>query len=121
MALIGGKLAALILSRYEWRDGVAPPSYQAKNELETLFGPGFWDRIRGKTVLDFGCGEGHEALDIARNGALEVSGIDIRDEMLACARARQTATGVRNCKFVSQYDSTVDVVLSVDSFEHFYH
>lgn len=67
MALIGGKLAALILRRYEWRDGTGPPGYRAKDKLDALFGPVFWGRVRGKTVLDFGCGEGEEALDIARH------------------------------------------------------
>jgi hypothetical protein len=34
-------------------------------------------------------------------------------------RAQQAAAGVFNCSFVQQFDSRVDIVLSVDSFEHF--
>jgi SAM-dependent methyltransferase len=119
MPLIGGKLGALILNRYQWRDIGPLVGYQARSKLDTLFGSGFWDRICGKTVLDFGCGEGLEALEVAQSGALEVIGIDIREELLASARARLAATDVRNCTFVREFNSTVDVILSVDSFEHF--
>jgi len=120
MAIIGGRIAALILSRYEWRDAsYYRAEYQAENKIESLLGTDFWNVVRGKTVLDFGCGEGREALAIARSGAAEVIGIDIREEMINRAKANQATSGITNCSFATQCDRTVDVVVSLDSFEHF--
>ena len=39
----------------------------------------------GKSVLDFGCGCGHNCVDFVRNGAESVLGIDISEKMLAVA------------------------------------
>ncbi|HEX4595822.1 MAG TPA: class I SAM-dependent methyltransferase [Bryobacteraceae bacterium] len=119
MALVGGRLAAAILSRYEWHDVEAPPGYEGKGKLEALFGPAIWDQIAGKIVLDFGCGDGREALEVARHGTKYVIGLDIQEKHLAVARARQAAADVLDCTFVQQFDSKVDVILSIDSFEHF--
>ena len=119
MALVGGRLAAAILNRYEWHDVEAPPGYEGSGKLEALFGPTIWDQIAGKVVLDFGCGPGREAIELARHGAKQVIGLDIQDKHLAMGRAKQAAAGVANCTFVQQFDSKVDIVLSVDSFEHF--
>ncbi len=121
MALVGGRLAALILNRYEWHNLEAPPHYKAKTKLQILFGPAFWDQIRNKTVLDYGCGQGLEAIDMARCGAAYVYALDMREDVLAAARAHQAAANVENCAFVRHCDSKVDVILSVDSFEHFPH
>jgi hypothetical protein len=30
-------------------------------KVETLFGPGLFEKTRGKTVIDFGCGYGDQA------------------------------------------------------------
>ena len=35
------------------------------------------------------------------------------------ARAHQAAAGVSNCTFVQHFDSQADIILSIDSFEHF--
>jgi len=119
VALVGGRLAAAILNRYEWHDVEAPPGYEGSGNLEALFGPTIWDQIADKVVLDFGCGPGREAIELARHGAKQVIGLDIQDKHLAMGRAQQAAAGVVNCTFVQQFDSRVDIVLSVDSFEHF--
>ena len=42
--------------------------------------------FRDKTVIDFGCGNGSEAIAIARLGARRVLGIDNREHILAQAR-----------------------------------
>ena len=39
----------------------------------------------GKSVLDLGCGCGHNCVDFVRNGAESVLGIDISEKMLAVA------------------------------------
>jgi len=48
--------------------------------------------VRGKTVLDVGCGDGDLALALWQQGAL-VTGVDLSAEMLATARARAEAKG----------------------------
>jgi SAM-dependent methyltransferase len=121
VALVGGRLAAAILSRYEWHDIEAPAGYEGGSKVEALFGSGIWDQIADKTVLDFGCGHGREAIEVARHGAKEVIGLDIQEKHLMTARAHQAAAGVSNCTFVQQFDSQADVILSIDSFEHFGH
>ena len=44
--------------------------------LEQTFGEGFFDMTRGKTVLDFGCGAGAQAVEMARMGAVRVIGLE---------------------------------------------
>lgn len=39
----------------------------------------------GKSVLDLGCGCGHNCVDFVRNGVESVLGIDISEKMLAVA------------------------------------
>jgi ubiquinone/menaquinone biosynthesis C-methylase UbiE len=119
VAIIGGRLARLILDRYEWRDLEAGEHYRAAGKIEKLFGPTFWDQIRGKSVLDFGCGQGAEAIAMAQHGAAEVIGLEIQEGHLAIAREHQASLGLHNCRFTDRFDSQVDVILSIDSFEHF--
>ena len=53
-------------------------SYHNRSKLEVLFGPEIWREIAGKTVIDFGCGLGEDAIDMVRHGAAYVTGVDIR-------------------------------------------
>lgn len=119
MSFVGGRVAAAILSRYEWHDIEAPPGYVGAGKLEALFDPTIWEQVAGKVVLDFGCGIGDEALEIACHGAKQVIGLDIREDFLAIARSRQADAHVSNCTFVRNLDAQADVIFSVDSFEHF--
>lgn len=41
--------------------------------------------INGKSVLDLGCGYGHNCIDFVKRGALNVVGIDISKKMLEVA------------------------------------
>jgi len=76
--------------------------------------------LAGKTVVDFGCGEGDAAIELARRGTRQVLGIDIREEVLAVARRKALASGVdRICSFVRTAQDPADVILSLDAFEHF--
>ena len=119
VALIGGALADLILKRYKWHDLEARSGYLGSGKLEALFGPEFWQRVRGKTIIDFGCGYGNEAIDMARNGAARVIGLEALERPLAVARENLARSGVRNCEFQRQTDEKADIVVSLDSFEHF--
>jgi SAM-dependent methyltransferase len=119
VALIPHTLTSFILKQFEWENIEGPPNYKGESKIEALFGASFWDKIRGKTVLDFGCGNGEEALEIARHGAARVIGLDSWEERVIAARARQAAAGLRNCTFVARCDAQADVILSVDAFEHY--
>jgi SAM-dependent methyltransferase len=94
--------------------------YDGKSKLGVLMGADFFDRIRGKVVVDFGCGQGSESIEMAHAGAKRVIGIDIREEMLEAARRKAQQAGVEaRCQFATVTDEQADVVVSLDSFEHF--
>jgi SAM-dependent methyltransferase len=83
-------------------------------------GDEFFTKIAGKVVIDFGCGEGAEAVEMAGGGAKQVIGIDIREDLLKAARQRAVSTGVQNsCHFVSSTKELADIVVSLDTFEDF--
>jgi SAM-dependent methyltransferase len=95
-------------------------AYKGKSKLEVLMGPASWDELRGRSVLDFGCGQGHEAVEAARRGASTVVGIDLRYRWLQIARAHAAANGVSHkCVFARDYDGQVERIICLDSFEHF--
>ena len=122
MGLVGSFFARAYLNSRTWpeNDGRAPEAYHEKSKLEVLFGPDVWEEFRGKTVLDFGCGDGKEAVEIARHGAARVVGIDIRPDLLDNAAARARAASVESiCEFGTSTTGKFDIVLSVDSMEHF--
>lgn len=121
---IGGSFGYLLLRRLTGPDGPRDPctaaAYRGRSKLEVLFSPRIWDRVRGKVVIDFGCGYGAEAIDAARHGAAKVIGIDIREDVLAVARAAADAAGVGDrCRFVREAGEQADLILCIDSFEHF--
>jgi SAM-dependent methyltransferase len=90
------------------------------SKLGTIFGPGVFDELWGKVVLDFGCAEGRNALELARNGCRRVIGLDIQERFLEKARYRAKVAGLQDqCVFTSNWSEPVDVIVSTDSFEHF--
>lgn len=96
-----------------WGDGTG-------SKLTVLLGSGFFPAIAGKIVIDFGCGEGEDAIQMARKGAKRVIGIDIREEILGTARRKAAAAGLASvCLFASSATEAADMVVSVDAFEHF--
>jgi SAM-dependent methyltransferase len=101
-------------------DSCSGSAYIGKSKLAILLGPDFLQTIRGKRVIDFGCGEGAEAIEMALNGAGKVVGIDIRENLLDIARQNARAAGVENiCSFDLSTQEPADVIVSLDSFEHF--
>ena len=94
--------------------------YEGTSKLKVLMGSDFFTMISGKTVIDFGCGEGSEAVEMARKGTKRVIGIDIREDILQVARQKAIVAGVQDtCLFVSSTKEVADIVISVDAFEHF--
>ncbi|MDQ2951538.1 MAG: class I SAM-dependent methyltransferase [Chloroflexota bacterium] len=74
--------------------------------------------VKGKRVLDLGCGDGRLALGVAPY-AKSVVGVDPDAEMIADATERARAAGLRNVRFVvgagqelSFDDGSFDVVIS---------
>jgi SAM-dependent methyltransferase len=95
-------------------------AYQNKSKLATLMGDGFFAKLSAKTVIDFGCGEGADTVEIARRGAAKVIGIDIRQDALETATGKALAAGVADrCHFATTTTEPADIVISVDAFEHF--
>jgi SAM-dependent methyltransferase len=95
-------------------------AYQGRSKLEVLLGPRIWTEIAEKLVIDFGCGAGGEAVEMAQRGARRVIGIEIRESFIAEARKRAEREGVSDrCMFAQQTTEKADIILSIDSFEHF--
>ena len=95
-------------------------AYKGQSKLRVTLGDQFFSLIRDKTVIDFGCGEGLECLEMAQNGARKVIGIDIRENLLSQAANNARAAGVEDrCEFVKSTNTMADVIISLDCFEHF--
>lgn len=123
MGLIGGSLGYHLMTLVNntgdtgYMDGSA---YAHKSKLEALFGTGLWSDIHGQAVLDFGCGTGTDAIEMAKRGARHVTGVDIQEDLLRVARARADHDGIADrCVFTRMAPEPVDVIVAVDSFEHF--
>lgn len=123
MGVIGGPIAYRLLRRISidgetgYCDGSA---YDGVSKIETLLGKRIWEDTRDKVVIDFGCGDGEDAVEIAKRTARKVIGVDIRERALANARARAAAHGVADrCHFATTTEEKADLILSLDAFEHF--
>lgn len=123
MGVIGGPIAYRLLRRISidgetgYCDGSA---YDGISKIETLLGKRIWEDTRDKVVIDFGCGDGEDAVEIAKRTAKKVIGVDIRERALANARARAVAQGVADrCLFATTTEEKADLILSLDAFEHF--
>ncbi len=94
--------------------------YKDKIKIKVLLGEKILDQLRGKVVIDFGCGEGGDAIALAKNYALRVIGIDVRESVLERARVKARQEGVEKiCYFCTNTNEQADAIVSIDSFEHF--
>ena len=123
MGIVGGGIGYRLLRSISsdgetgYLDGSA---YINRSKTEALFGRGIWNELAGKVVIDFGCGTGAETVEIAQRGAARVIGLDIRERVLDQARVAARKAGVTDrCVFTTATDERADIVLSMDSFEHF--
>lgn len=123
MGVIGGKVGYELLRRLAPGGGVSRldgSAYRGKSKLRVLLGDDLLGRVVGKTVLDYGCGVGHEALEIADAKAARVIGLDIQEGLLLEARSLADRSGVAGkVTFVSSLSEMVDIVVCLDAFEHF--
>jgi len=123
MGVIGGRVGYHLL-RWVGREGGSGRCdgrvYRSQSKVEAIFGPHLWQELAGKVVIDFGCGAGQEAIEIAQHGARRVIGIDIRESVLRVARRAADDSAVADrCLFASRSDVRADAILTIDSFEHF--
>jgi 2-polyprenyl-3-methyl-5-hydroxy-6-metoxy-1,4-benzoquinol methylase len=134
---LGGRLGFWVLKSLAKRPVKETAGRQSLKEdltsgsakLEQYFGRDIWTQLDGRVVLDFGCGEGEEAIAAARHGAKRVYGIDIRDVSLEIAQKSSRENGVHDtCVFlngisqdsrVREISDKVEFAYSLDSFEHF--
>ena len=94
--------------------------YKDKCKIKVLLGEQVIEQLRGKVVIDFGCGEGDDAIALAKSGARHVIGIDISEALLERARAKAQREGVHQiCHFCTNSRDRADAVVAIDSFEHF--
>lgn len=95
-------------------------AYAGRSKLRVLLGDRLLEACRGKDVLDFGCGAGAEAVELA-GVARSVYGLDIVPRLLDQARRHAIASAVEDiCTFGTEPPTEkVDVIVSIDSFEHF--
>jgi len=124
MSLIGGAFGIALLNLAS-RNGAVErcdiaTAYIGRSKLEVLLGPRIWEETRDKDVLDFGCGPGSEAVEIAEHGARHVIGIDLRQKWLDLGIEHAAERGVADrCTFAREWSDPVDLIISLDSFEHF--
>jgi SAM-dependent methyltransferase len=126
MGFLGGPLAYRFLrARYPGGRNDYMPEHDTFKErglskLKAYFGPSIYDECAGLTVVDFGCGWGDNAIELARNGARRVIGVDTDEERLEIARTSARAAGVADrVEFVSSWVGRADIVISTDAMEHF--
>ena len=119
--IIGGEIGYRILKRVGKKvSDEVPLAYRGVSKLDKLLGDRFWEDIADKLVIDFGCGHGNDAIEMAKRGAKRVIGIDNRPEVLNVARASAKENCVESqCTFVTDTNERADVITSIDAFEHF--
>jgi SAM-dependent methyltransferase len=123
MGIIGGSFGYHLLKKISkdgktgYMDGSA---YATRSKLETLLGADFWREIKDRVIVDFGCGSGSDAIEMVQRGARKVIGLDIQERFLAIAREGAKRLGVSDrCAFATKVDERADVIVAIDSFEHF--
>ena len=123
MGFIGGELGYRLLKWYTkngiW-DAMDGSAYAGKSKVRVLLGDAIMDSIRGKDVIDFGCGDGHETIELAQAGARTAVGVDLLTFRFPDAERRAREAGVSDrVRFLTAPDALADVIVSLDSFEHF--
>lgn len=124
-----GPLSRLLLKfcHQPWPHGQAPSteSYAGLEKalerwLEVL--PDLPARIQGARVIDFGCGGGYQAVQMAERGAGFVVALDIEPERLKIATEAAASSPASDRLLVADrvpQGFRADVITSQNSFEHF--
>jgi SAM-dependent methyltransferase len=83
-------------------------------KLTQVLGKDIYQEVRDKDVIDFGCGEGNETIELAQY-ARRVIGLDVRESVFSEAKN----IGPANVTFTTSTREKADIILSIDAFEHF--
>lgn len=109
------------------RAGAVPADSSRADRVLDQF-PELRRHVPGSMVVDYGCGEGETTVALAKAGAREAIGVDIREVLLRRAERRGREAGVENrCRFINNstpaslepWNGTVDIVLSINAFPHY--
>jgi SAM-dependent methyltransferase len=118
--LINAQIRLLRLLSREGRPSNELAAYRFQSKLSACLSSDLLKLIAGKTVIDFGCGEGGAAIELVRHGARHVIGIEIQESHLRVARERARQAGVEHtCTFTQTTNQRADLIISLDAFEHF--
>jgi SAM-dependent methyltransferase len=122
--LIGGELGYRVLQRFPiplaWQKRPTNALLPGSSRLESYWGADIWRALRGRTVLDYGCGRGGDTVEIAKHGAARVFGVEIVPMALAAAAQAAECAGVaERCVFQTTATEKVDAIICIDCFEHF--
>jgi SAM-dependent methyltransferase len=122
--LVGGEIGYRVLRRFppprSWQTRICSSSRPTPGKLADYWGQAIWDDLRNRTVVDFGCRTGADAIEIARHGAHHVTGIDILPDVLEVARrAAAEARLAHRCTFTTSTDVWAERIICIDAFEHF--
>lgn len=85
--------------------------------------PNFQEAIRGKDVLDYGCGGGDQTVALARYGANYAVGLDIMEHSYsqnAEMVAKEGLSVAFKSKITEEERGRFDIVISMNAFEHFH-
>ncbi len=122
--LIGGGLGYRLLKWIHPKNRVSKSMVEEyaspREKINVMYGESVFDRILGKTVIDFGSGEGGVTIELARSGAQKVIGLEIQERSRDLSMQRAREAGVAEiCEFAATTKEKADIVLSLDAFEHF--
>ncbi len=116
-----------LLLQFCKKPGSATPGHAPHDETQALsivnsVFPGIEQQIKGKRVIDFGCGSGYQLIAYARAGAASVVGIEIVEHLAAlCAERaeKENLSGIVRIERHLSDPGSADVIISQNSFEHF--
>lgn len=78
--------------------------------------------IKNKSVLDLGCGYGHNCIDFINLGAKKVIGVDLSEKMLEVAKKESCSEGIEyinmNMKDIGSLNRKYDVIYSSLAFHY---
>jgi SAM-dependent methyltransferase len=123
MGILGGSLGLRILRTIAQdspqRERLA--AHAADGKIEAALGERWQAALAGRTVIDFGCGDGQQATAMAQAVPdCRVIGLDIQHKHLDQARERAARVGLEDrCRFAMDTDERADLIVSFDAFEHF--
>ena len=90
--------------------------------IETPIILGMMPDLRGKKVLDIGCGMGQHAMGYSKMGALSVLGIDISEKMLDFAKKNNSAPNIEYKRLAFEELDTInekfDIITSSLAFDY---